>query len=213
MNWKKRLFSIVEPELKKLDIAHQIDHSLRVYNNCEKIARDYERASLDVLYAASLLHDIGQTVKDHDEHSHESTKIARRLLKKVGFPMDNFELVSEAIRKHDDFIWVKNHSNDKPESIEAKIFQDADRIESSGVMGIIRQFLFAGKHNKKIYNDKVPPQRNRIYGGNVSSIHTIRDHELQIYKHLNTKGAKKLAKDKYIFAKKFLKQFFKEWEQ
>lgn len=204
---------LVKPELEKLDIAHQVEHSLRVYKSCEKITRDFKKADLDALYAASLLHDIGQTIRSHNEHGHKSVELAKRLLRKSRFPMEKFSLVSEAIRKHDDYIRVKNHSNDKPKSIEAKIFQDADRLESIGAMGIIRQFLFAGKHDKKIYDDKLPPQTDKIYAGNVSAIHTIRDHELQIYKHLNTKEAKKLAKNKYIFAKKFLKQFFKEWKQ
>lgn len=207
------MYNLVRPELDKLDMAHRIEHSLRVYKNCEKIARDFKCVNLDALYAASLLHDIGQTLKDHDEHSHKSIKIAEKMLEKSRFPMEYFSLVDEAIKKHDDYIWVKNHSNDKPKSIEAKIFQDADRLESIGVMGIIRQFLFTGKHNKKIYNEKIPPQRDKIYAGNVSAIHTIRDHELQIYKHLNTKQAKILARNKYIFAKKFLNQFFKEWKQ
>jgi uncharacterized protein len=213
MNWRKKLFILVEPELKKLDRAHQVEHSLRVYKNCERIAKGFKNVNLDVLYAASLLHDIGQTVKDHNEHSHESIKIAQKMLEKVGFPMEHFILVNESIRKHDDFIWVKNHSNDRPKSTEAKIFQDADRIEAIGVMGIARQFLFAGKHNRIIYDDKIPPQKDKIYAGNVSAIHTIRDYELQTYRYLNTKIAKKLAEDRYKFTKQFLNQFFKEWKQ
>lgn len=122
-------------------------------------------------------------------------------------------MVIEAIVKHDDYIWVKNHSNNKPKSIEAKIFQDADRLESIGAMGIIRQFLFAGKHNKKIYEDKKPPRPHLIYGGNISGIHTIRDHEAQVYMHLNTKLAKRIAKSRHEFTREFLKQFFREWEQ
>jgi uncharacterized protein len=213
MNWRKKLYNLVKPELAKLDPAHQIEHSLRVYKNCEKITKDFRSVNLDVLYVASLLHDIGQTLKDHNEHSHKSIEIAEKMLEKSGFPMEYFALVKEVIGKHDDYIWVKNHSNDKPKSIEAKIFQDADRLESIGVMGIIRQFLFSGKHNKKIYDDKIPPQKNKIYAGNVSAIHTIRDHELQIYKYLNTRQARILARNKYIFAKQFLNQFFKEWKQ
>lgn len=205
--------ALVTPELAKLDIAHQVEHSLRVYKNCKKIAKSYKKAELDVLYAAALLHDIGQTLQSHNEHSHKSIELAKRLLQKSIFPMEKFSQVSEAIRKHDDYIWVKNHSNNKPKSIEAKIFQDADRLESIGVMGIVGQFLFAGRHNKKIYDEKIPPQKDKIYAGNASAIHTVRDYELETYKHLNTKIAKKLAKNKYNFTKIFLNQFFKEWKQ
>ena len=69
-------------------------------------------------------------------------------------------------KKHDDYIWVKNHSNDKPRSIEAQIFQDADRIESLGAMGIARNFMWAGKHNKVIYGDKIGWKDDKIFAGN-----------------------------------------------
>lgn len=213
MSWRKKLLKLVEPELKKLDLAHQIEHSLRVYKNCEKIARDYKKVDLDVLYAASLLHDIGQTVSKYNEHSQNSIKIAKQHLKKVNFPFKKLDIVFETIRKHDDYVWVKNHSNEKPKSIEARIFQDSDRIESIGIMGIIRQFIFAGKHGKQIWDEKKKSRPDLIYGGNLSAIHTIKDHEMQIYRNLNTKSAKKLSRDRYLFMQSFVKQFFKEWKQ
>lgn len=213
MNWRKKLLKLVEPELEKLDVAHQVGHSFRVYKNCEEIARGYKNVNLKVLYAASLLHDIGQIINKYNEHSHDSIELAEKFLEKVGFPKDNYELVREAIKKHDDYIWVSKHSSIKPKSLEARIFQDADRIESMGAIGIIRQFLFAGKHGKKIYDHNKKSRPDLIYGGNISAIHTIRDHEMKIYKHFNTSAAKKIAKGRHEFMEEFLKQFFKEWKQ
>ncbi len=210
MAWKNELIKSVKPKLNSLDVAHNFDHSLRVFENCKIIGQEFKNVNYDALYAASILHDIGQTVKHDNEHGHNSVKLARIILNKIKFPSD-IDLVLEVIKKHDDYRWVKNHSGTKPNIPEAKIFQDADRLESMGAMGIIRQFLWAGKHGKRIYDEKARPRPDLIYGGNISAIHTIRDHEINIYKNLNTKAAKRLAKQKQEFKKIFLKQFFKEW--
>lgn len=212
-NWRKKLYSLIRPELNRLDVAHRMEHSLRVYKNCEKIASENKKINLDILYAASLLHDIGQTVKSKNEHSKQSVLLARKFLSQSEFPKNLVYRVDECIRKHDDYIWIKGHSEKRPKSSEAKVFQDADRLESIGAIGIIRQFLFSGKHNKKIYDEKISPRPDLIYGGNISGIHTVRDHEMNIYRHFNTKEAKKIAKDRHNFIKLFLKQFFKEWKQ
>lgn len=211
-NWKRGLIKLVRPELEKLDVGHGIEHSLRVYKNCEKIAKYYQKVNLDALYASALLHDIGQTVKHFDEHSYNSIILAKKYLKNVQFPEKNIFLVEEIIKRHDDYTWVKKHSNNKPKNLEVRIFQDADRLETIGAIGIARNFIWAGKHDKKSWDNKKRWKRDKIFGGNISVIHTI-DAELQIYKNLNTKVAKKMAKEKHEFYKLFLKQFFKEWKQ
>lgn len=212
MGWKKKLFKIAENELKKVDNAHRVDHSLRVYRNCKEIAKYFEnKINLDALYAASLLHDIGYTIKSKNEHSHHSIKLAEKYLKKVGFPMEYWNLVTESIKKHDDFIWVKKHSNEKPKSIEAKIFQDADRLESVGAIGIGRQFTWASKHNKVMFDNKKNWANHLVYGGNISVLHTLK-FELEAYKHFNTRAAKIIGKEKYKFVQQFINQFVKEWK-
>lgn len=209
--WRKKLLDSVNPELRKLDLAHQVEHSLRVYANCEAIAASYKKADLDLLYAAAMVHDLGQTVRSFNEHSDISIGLARQHLIKAGFPLEKITAVNTIIAEHDNYIWVEGHEHSRPKSLESRIFQDADRLESLGVMGIIRQFVFAGKHGKTIYDQTVKPHPELVYGGNISAIHTIRDHQLKIYKHLNTKKAKEISKENYEFIKLFLKQFFKEW--
>lgn len=212
MNWQKKLLASVEPKLKKLDVAHRLEHSLRVYKNCELIATRYPTADLDVLYAASLLHDIGYSIQKHGEHSNASIFLTKRIIKRIGFPEKKIPLVLSTIVWHDDYVWVSKHSGKKPRLLEEKIFQDADRLEAIGLIGVIRNFLYAGKHGKKIWDETLPTRPDLIFGGNLSAIHTIRDHESQVYKHLNTPIAKKLAKQKHRHQQLFLKQFFKEWQ-
>lgn len=212
MNWRKKLYRAVKPKLEKLDQSHQIEHSLRVFDYCEQIAKGAGPIDYDSLYAAALLHDIGQTITSLNEHSRDSITISESMLAECGFPPEKIVRVAEIIREHDNYRWVKGHRKAKPKSAEARIFQDADRIESFGAIGIARQFLFASKHGKKMWDPRKKPQPQTIYGGNISAIHTIRDHQLAAYKHLNTSAAKKIAKSRNEFTKKFLSQFLKEWK-
>ncbi len=209
-SWQKKLLKIVEPKLNKLDVGHRLDHSLRTFEICKIISKDYKNVDLDAFFAASLLHDIGKIIKPVNEHGLQSAGLASALLLKIKFPKNKIPLVLEMIKRHDEFIWVKTHSNDKPRKLEVKIFQDADRIESLGAIGIGRNFIWAGKHNKIIYIDKKKFCPNVLYGGNISVLHTL-DFEQYCYKHLNTKAGKRIAKNKYLFNKLFIKQFFKEW--
>jgi|WetSurMetagenome_2_1015567.scaffolds.fasta_scaffold101758_4 uncharacterized protein len=211
MSWRKKLLFLIKPKLDKLDVVHRTDHSLRVYKLCERIAKSYKNANLDVLYAASLLHDIGKIVCMKNEHSHHSVTFAKAYLKKAGFPDNKFYLVKEAIEKHDDYVWVKKHSNNKPKGLDAKIFQDADRLESMGAIGISRNLIWAGEHKKTLYDNKKAWKDDVIYGGNISALHTIH-FEQKDYAHLNTSSAKKIAREKYVFGEKFINQFIKEWK-
>lgn len=212
MAWKQKLLKPVKPKLDTLDIAHNTDHSLRVFRNCELIVKNYPKADLDVLYAACLLHDIGQTINSTNEHSYNSNSLSENILKKCNLRANKIKMTMVVIKSHDNYFWVKDHGKIKLNLIEEAIFQDADRLESLGAMGIIRQMFWSSRHHLKIYDPNIPPQKNKIYTGNASPIHTIRDHQLQIYKHLNTPIAKKLAKRKFLFTKRFLNEFFNEWE-
>ena len=210
MKWRKKLLAIVKPKLDSLDVAHRTDHSLRNYKICETICKSHKKADLAILYAACLLHDIGKINKTHNEHSHESVKLAEQILNKTKFPKDKIPLVLKIIKEHDNYRWVLNHSNHRPKDLEAKIFQDADRIESLGAIGIGRNFIWGGRYDKVMWNKNIEFKPRIIYGGNISVLHTL-DFELSAYKHLNTEAAKKIAKNRYLFIKLFIKQFIKEW--
>lgn len=212
MGWKEKLKKLVEPELEKLDIGHWIDHSLRVYNNCEEIAEEFKKVNLDALYAASLLHDLGHILSEKNEHSHNSVLAGEELLKKVNFPKEHHLLVKKIISEHDNYVWVKKHINRKPNILESRIFQDADRIEAIGAIGIARNCVWAGKHNKKIWDEKAGWKNNIIYGRNISAMHTLNSC-LEMYRNCNTKTGKRIAKERYLFSKLFIKQLIKEWKK
>lgn len=82
---------------KKTDYAWT--HVERVHNLCVKIGQA-EKADLDVLKVAALLHDIGKFRASPSGHGIEGAKIARSILKKVGFPNEKIAAVIHAIEGH-----------------------------------------------------------------------------------------------------------------
>ncbi|MEM3715074.1 MAG: HD domain-containing protein, partial [Nitrososphaeria archaeon] len=109
---------------------HDRFHVERVYNLAVRIAKEEDsNVDLDVVKAAALLHDVARSMEDEGkikDHAIEGAKIARRILKEVGFPEAKIEKVVYCIMVH------RYRNNLKPEIIEAQILQDADRLDMLG---------------------------------------------------------------------------------
>ena len=69
---------------------HSKSHVERVYNLAVRIAKE-EKADLDVVKAAVLLHDIARALEDEGkiaDHATEGAKMARKVLEEVHFPKE-----------------------------------------------------------------------------------------------------------------------------
>jgi uncharacterized protein len=143
------------------DSAHDFDHVLRVLHMAERIARA-EGADLEIVRAAALLHDIGL---DQGRAGHETSAAqrAREILRntnpaKVSSASDNspnqpsqgysdqfIEAVAHAIEAH------RFRSGPDPQTLEAKVLFDADKLDSIGAIGIARAFAFGGWRGQKLW--------------------------------------------------------------
>lgn len=130
MNFEKLKEKIkIEFEQEKRGAAHDFSHIERVLENAIKLANE-NNADLEVVKYAALLHDYKREAEHELEGNHalESSKAAREILKehpKVGG-------ICHAIEAH------SRSSNIKPETLEAKIIYDADKMDSVGTIGVIR---------------------------------------------------------------------------
>ncbi len=189
--------------------SHAFDHTERVYNLALKIGKK-ENADLDIVQAAALLHDIARLKEDNKEiecHAECGAELAEKILIEMNFPEDKIKDVVYSIKVH-------RHSKGlNAETIEAKIIQDADRLDVLGAITIARMFSTGGKRNIPIYIPGVP--FGKIYNGSFSdsTIHGFHAKILRITpEKFNTQFAKKLARGRYKFVEKFLDRFLKEWE-
>ncbi|HII81608.1 MAG TPA: HD domain-containing protein [Methanosarcina sp.] len=119
--------------------SHDMSHINRVEALCMEIQKE-EGGDLLILRLAALLHDVG-VIKEHEEggdHALYSAEIASELLTRAGVEKKTIDAVKYCILTH-------RFSGGKiPETIEARILQDADRLDALGAIGIFRSILSMG---------------------------------------------------------------------
>lgn len=187
--------------------SHAFDHTQRVYELSIKLSRG-QKVDMDILKAAALLHDIARMKEDCKEvvcHAAHGAEMSKKILEESKFPKEKIEKVCYAINVH------RHSKGVKAETIEAQILQDADRLDALGAITIARMFSTGGKINRPIYDPSKPLVGN--ISGYESTIHGFYAKILKITPEtFNTEKAKKIAKKRYVFVEKFIKQFKLEWE-
>lgn len=131
------------------DSAHDREHVYRVLYNALEIADSEENVDYDLLICACLLHDIGRKEQFDDPklcHARIGGDKAYGFLLSQGFPEDFAEKVRACIKTH------RFRKNSPPESLEAKILFDADKIEAAGAIGIARTLVYRGIVEEALYS-------------------------------------------------------------
>lgn len=104
----------------------------------------------------------------------------------------------------------------KATTLEAKIVQDADRLDAIGAIGIARTFAYGGSIARLIYHPEIKPVMHNsfsTYKNNTApTINHFYEKLLLLKELLNTNSAKKIAKKRHNFMEVFLDQFYNEWE-
>lgn len=186
--------------------SHDWDHCERVDKLCQRIGRK-ERANLVVLKLAALLHDIGREEEDRSSgeicHGEKGARLARKILIRHGLPQEVVEQVGHCIEAH------RFRRNKTPQSLEAKILFDADKLDSIGAVGIGRAFLFAGEVGAKLHNPKVDPRKTRPYTKEDTAYREFRVKLRRIKGRLYTAEGKRIARERH----KFMLAFFDRLDQ
>ncbi|MEA5388577.1 HD domain-containing protein [Haloarculaceae archaeon H-GB11] len=126
--------------------AHDSFHANRVRDLALRLATDCERSvDTDVLLAAAWLHDIGRPLErtgEIDHHDEWAAAEAATLLRRESIPDDRIEAIQHCIRTHS----IRDGSPD-PETIEAELLFDADKLEAGGASGILRLACIVGERS------------------------------------------------------------------
>jgi uncharacterized protein len=134
------------------DPSHDILHVRRVVKNAKDLAQK-ENANLQVVIPAAYLHDCVYISKSDHRRSQASQLSAARayeLLSDWNYPADLIPAVQHAISSHSFSAGIM------AETLEAKIVQDADRLDAMGAIGIFRCFAFSGLAKRPLYNEQDP---------------------------------------------------------
>lgn len=135
------------------DGAHDLGHLDRVWKSCRLIALDEPGADGDVLAVAAYFHDAVNLPKDSPDRaqaSRRSADLAVRELAAMGFDAGRLATVHHAIAAHSFSAGIA------PETVEARILQDADRLEALGAIGLARMFLIAGQMGGGLFHAADP---------------------------------------------------------
>lgn len=139
------------------DGSHDLAHILRVFRNALRIhAR--EGGDGRVLAASVLLHDCVAVEKNSPHRAKASALAAEKasaILKALGWSGADIEAAAHAITAH------SFSANVTPETLEAKILQDADRLDAIGMVGAARCFYIAGRMGSGLYDPADPLARER----------------------------------------------------
>ena len=132
------------------DPVHDFDHVLRVYRIAERLA-DAEGADLDIVRAAALLHDSvgsapGGEGNARAEHHIASAAFAGEVLAQKGWPEEKIKAVQHCIRGH-----RFRGKEDKPETLEAQVLFDADKLDVLGAIGAARTIAYAALDGQPSY--------------------------------------------------------------
>ncbi|HIH88794.1 TPA: HD domain-containing protein [Candidatus Bathyarchaeota archaeon] len=120
--------------------THGFEHVERVYVTCQHIGI-VEKADLDILLPAALLHDIA---REEENHAQTGAEKAKPILYRYGQPEETIEKITAAIATH-------SFSGKKPpKTLEAKILSDADKLDALGAIGIYRTAVYSGEYTRPI---------------------------------------------------------------
>lgn len=133
--------------------AHDLAHTERVLSLCLTLAKEEPEIRLDILIPAVLLHDIARAEEDQDytgqvDHAVLGAEMAEGILRELGYDFATIMPIKQCIRSH------RFRSAYPPETIEARILFDADKLDALGAVGIARSFMLAGEHGEIMYSER-----------------------------------------------------------
>jgi uncharacterized protein len=195
-----------EPLYYGADPAHDFSHIMRVLKWAKAIGEN-EGARMDVLLPAALLHDVGCSSKDlgnSKETNDKSLDIAEGFLREHGFGEDVIGKILYLIDVHGFSKGIE------PETIEAKVLQDADRLDALGAVGIARTFLVGGAIGRPMHHPRDPFCLTREPDDKQWNLDHFYRKLLKLEEGMHTKTGKEMAGERTQVMKDYLEQMRKE---
>lgn len=187
--------------------AHGPDHSERVCQMALRLGREMD-ADPEILTAAALLHDIGRAEESASKgaicHAEYGAKLADSILKELEFSSDCIGKICHCIRAH------RYRGACPPQSLEAKILFDADKLDSIGAIGIGRAFLFAGQIGACLHNPELDPRETESYSNQDSAYREFQVKMTRVKGRLLTPAGAKIAANRHQFMEIFFDRLNRE---
>jgi len=196
-----------EAMLSKSKGSHDWEHTERVLSLCRHLG-EKAGADLEILELAAALHDIGRPEQDESQgkicHARRGAELAREILERHSVSEDKISRIIHYIEAH------RFRDQKEPETLEAKILFDADKLDSIGAVGIGRAFLFAGEigamlHSQKVEGTEPYTKEDTAYREFVVKLRKVKGRML-------TPEGIEMAEERHQFMEEFFDRLNKETE-
>lgn len=188
------------------DGAHDLSHIRRVVHNAVQFA-EIEGAELAVVLPAAWLHDCVTVPKDSPLRSQASrlaAETAVTFLQSQSYPAQHLDGIAHAIAAHSFSAKIP------PETIEAKVVQDADRLDAIGAIGIARAFIIGGQLGRPIYGEADPFCATREPDDFVATVDHFYTKLFKLADTMQTASGRREAQIRTQFMRDFLVQLGRE---
>ena len=188
------------------DGAHDLSHIRRVVHNALALAKK-EMADLAVVLPAAWLHDCVVVPKDsplRSQASRMAAETAVTFLHTQSYPAQHLPAIAHAIAAHSFSAQIP------PETIEAKVVQDADRLDAIGAVGIARAFIIGGQLGRPIYDEDDPFCQARPPDDFVATVDHFYTKLFKLADTMQTEAGRREAERRTQFMHDFLAQLEKE---
>lgn len=191
------------------DTAHDTHHARRVWALCKIIAAGEGIEADDALLAAACLHDLITLPKDHPNRamaSQFSAHAAHPIMAQEGMTSDQINAAAHAIEAHSFSAGIK------PQTPQAKVLQDADRIEALGAIGLARVFAVSGTLGRPLWHPDDPFAEARTPDDTDWALDHFEVKLLRLPEWMNTTTGRRIAKERTVRLQRFLNELREELE-
>lgn len=205
-HWEQQFAQFMTVQMAESDAAHDIAHIQRVVANAKRLAQA-ETADLAVVIPAAWLHDCVTVPKNsplRNQASRLAAKKAGEFLTDAGYPAQHISNIQHAVEAHSFSAGIP------PRTLEAKVVQDADRLDAIGAIGIARCFATGGSFGTNIHHPETPFGGKRPLDDKTYSVDHFYVKLFKLIDMMNTDAGRQEAQRRNDYMYAFLAQLEQE---
>ncbi|MBC3212249.1 HD domain-containing protein [Serratia fonticola] len=188
------------------DGSHDVAHLHRVWKNSRQISQD-EGGDQQILCAAVLLHDCVAVEKNSPQRHLASRMAAEKAsiaLASLGWSVGDISKTAHAIEAHSFSAAIT------PQTLEAKILQDADRLDAIGMIGVARCFYIGGRMRSALYDAADPLAQQRQYDDKRFTLDHFETKLFKLQEGFQTEAGRRMAALRTQRMRRFLSELLEE---
>lgn len=192
--------------LGPLRASHGWDHVERVVRAARHLASIEQGADIVVVTLAALLHDIARPEETAAGgvgaacHAELGGELAARFLTEKGLDPERTAAVRHCIETH------RFRTDRRPQTLEARIIYDADKLDSIGAVGIGRAFLFSGEVGARVHNPHIDVMLTDAYSHEDTAYREFMVKLRHVKDRMMTAEGRRMAADRHAFMELFFRQ-------